>query len=75
MKNYRTKDLAEASFLYASGKRLIESEHKDGRVWFAFQDKPSCEELVCSYWRKEASVDAKTYADALRTLKDLIFNK
>ena len=76
MKNcFRTKDLAEASFLYASGKRLMESIRDDGKVWFLFQDKPSCEELVSSYWRKEASVNAKEFSDAIRTLKDLIFNK
>jgi len=31
--------------------------------------------MVNSYWRKEASVNAKEFADAIRTLKDLIFNK
>ena len=76
MKNtYHTKDLAEASFLYASGKKFVHLEEDKGRFWFVFDDKTSCEELTNSFWRKEAVVNAKEYADALRTLKDLIFNK
>jgi hypothetical protein len=76
MKNpYRTKDLSETAFLYASGKRLITTENDSGRVWFAFEDRLSCNDLVDSFWRKEATVNAKEFSDAIRTLKDLIFNK
>lgn len=75
MENYRTKDLSESAFLYASRKRLINTENDNGKVWFIFEDKLSCEELVNSFWRKEASVNAKEFADAIRTLKDLIFNR
>lgn len=72
---YRTKDLATASFLYASNKKLIKTDQDNGRVWFIFEDKPSCDVLVNSFWRKEAVVNAKEFSDAIRTLKDLIFNK
>jgi hypothetical protein len=75
MNTYRTKDLPIAAFLYASGKRLFESETDNGKVWFIFNDKASCEEMVNSFYRKEASVNAKEFSDALRTLKSLIFNK
>ena len=75
MDTYRTKDLPIAAFLYASNKRLFESHKDNGKVWFVFDDKSSCEEMVNSYFRKEASVNAKEFADAIRTLKDLIFNK
>lgn len=74
MDTFRTKDLPIAAFLYASGKRLFESQNDNGKVWFVFNDKATCENLVNSYWRKDASVNAKEYADSLRTLKDLIFN-
>ena len=72
---YRTKDLSEASFLYASGKRFLNLEKDNGKVWFIFNDKTSCEDLAGSFWRKEATVNAKEFSDAIRTLKDLIFNK
>ena len=73
--SYRTKDLPEAALLYSSGKKLINSEKDNGKVWFIFSDRASCEELTNSFWRKEAIVNAKEFSDALRTLKDLIFNK
>ena len=72
---YRTKDLSEASYLYASRKRLLKLEKNNGKVWFIFEDKPSCEELADSFWRKEATVNAKEFSDAIRTLKDLIFSR
>jgi len=71
---YRTKDLAEASFLYASHQKLIRlEEDNNGRYWFIFGDKGQCEELVNQYWRREATVNAKEFADAFRSLKDRIF--
>jgi len=72
---YRTKDLSIAALLYASGKKLINSEYIDARIWFIFEGRLSCEKLVESYWRKEVTVNAKEFSDAMRTLKDLIFNK
>lgn len=72
---YRTKDLSEASLLYASGKKFIQLEENNGRFYFIFEDESSCEELSNSFWRKEAVVNAKEFSDAIRTLKDLIFNR
>lgn len=72
---YRVKDLSCASFLYASGAKLLKSDKENGRVWFIFADKAYCEKLVDSFWNKEATVNAKEFSDAFRTLKDLIFNK
>ena len=72
---YRTKDLSEASFLYASGSKLIKTDNENGKVWFIFFDKAYCEKLANSFWSREATVNAKEFADAIRTLKDLIFNR
>jgi len=72
---YRTKDLTEASFLYALGQKLLKLDSDNGRYWFIFEDKISCEELVNSFWRKEATINAKAFADAIRSLKDLVFNR
>ncbi|MBW2044320.1 MAG: hypothetical protein JRI96_05465 [Deltaproteobacteria bacterium] len=72
---YRTKDLAEASFLYASNKKLIRLDNQNGKVWFVFEDKLSCEDLSNTFWRKEAVINAKDFADSIRTLKALIFNR
>ena len=72
--SYRTKDLSEASFLYASGKKLMKLENQDKKVWFVFECRDSCEELANSFWRRDAVINAKEFSDAIRTLKDLIFN-
>ena len=72
---YRSKDLYESALLYASDKKLLSTEKEDNRVWFIFEDKDSCEELSTAYWNKTAQVEAKAFADALRTLKDMIFNR
>ena len=70
---YRTKDLNEASFLYASHKKLIGLEEHNGRYWFVFEDRPACQKLIDAYWQREATVNAKEFADAFRSLKDRIF--
>ena len=75
MDSYRTKDLSEASYLYASGKKLLKLDKIDGICWFIFNGRDSCEKLTDAFWRKEAVVNAKDYADSIRTLKDMIFNR
>jgi hypothetical protein len=70
---FRTKDISEASFLYASDKKLIELEKSGYFFYFVFEDVSGCMALIQSFWRKEAMIDAKTYADAFRSLKDRLF--
>ena len=72
---FLTRDLGEASFLYASGRKLTQLIKEDGRFAFAFDDKTSCQKLIDSLWRKEATVNAKELLDAQRSLKDLIFTR
>ena len=70
---FSSSDLSESSFLYASGKRLLKTEKLYGKITFFFEDKIACEKLSSSYWSKEAKVNAKEFADSIRTLKDMIF--
>ena len=72
---YRTKDIALGAFLYASGKKLIDLKNDNGRSWFVFEDRISCQNLADMFWRKEAMINAKDFADSMRTLKDLIFSR
>ena len=75
MATFRSRDLLESSLLYASQIKLSRLDKEGGRVWFVFEDKEKCETLARAYWNKEATVNAKAYSDALRTLKDLIFQE
>lgn len=73
--NYFTKDIWEASILYAMHKKIIRTDNVNGRVWFYFADKGSCEELVEAYLRKDLTINAKEFAEANKTLKGFVFNK
>ena len=72
---YRTKDLPEAAFLYASGQKLIKADFIDSKCWFFFSNKEGCEQLVTSFWMKKAGVDALTYSEALSTLKNILYSR
>lgn len=70
---YKTKDLYEAALIYAKGQKLLNLEGESEFYWFVFEDKKTCEKLANKYWQGSAIVNAKTFADAIRTLKDRIF--
>lgn len=72
---YFTKDIWEASLLYAMDKKLIRTDNVNGRVWFSFADRSSCEQFVEAYLRKDINVNAKEFAEANKTLKGFVFNK
>lgn len=68
-----TKDLYLSALLYAKGVKL-QGVNRQGRVcWFVFEDKEFSEQLRQKFITKTVEVNAKDYADALRTLKDLVF--
>ena len=71
---YRTKDLSEASLLYAKHKRLVKLNNDNGRIWFLFDDRAGCEGLSEAYWRKELDVNAREFVDAMRAMKDIVFS-
>ena len=70
---YYTKDLYEASLLYAHRQKLLGLQ-KDGKYfWFIFENKSACEKLSTAYWSGQVKINAKAYSDAIRTLKDRLF--
>ena len=71
--NFRTRDLYFGAFLYAKGAKF-KGINREGRTcWFIFADEAGCKTLQSQFFSKTADVNAREYADALRTLKDLIF--
>lgn len=71
---YRTKDLAEASFLLTKSIKFLRID-REGRVcWFIFDDASICENLIAEYWFRNATVPAKTFYEAVQTLKNRIFS-
>ncbi len=75
VQEFETKDLQIAGLLYACGKPLERLNRESGVCWFFFGDKTDCERIQRQYYARSASIDALTYADALRTLKSMIFSR
>lgn len=72
---FPSKDLYFASYLLASGQKLLRVDRDGRQCWFVFGDKRACLDLQLKFTTKNAQIDAKEYANALRTLKDLIFTE
>lgn len=70
---YRTRDLAEASILFAKKQRLSRLERKGKVCWFVFENKKVCQEISRQFWFGECLVNGKDYHDAMQTLKNRIF--
>lgn len=70
---YLTKDLYEAAFLITHNLKLLRLVKEDNYYWFVFGNKTKAEELSAQFWRKEIDVNAKIFAENIRSLKDRIF--
>lgn len=70
---YKTKDLSEGSLLLAKGQKLSGIQREGSTCWFEFGDRKTCEELSNQFWFGECLVNAKTYFEAMATLKNRIF--
>ena len=77
---YQTKDLYEAAFLYAKEIPLVDLEWVAGKCYFIFQDaitsdKSLCKELSLQFWFGDCLINAKSYYQAIQTLKNRIFSR
>jgi len=70
---YLTKDLYEAALLYSLDKKFLGLKQEGSFYWFQFEDKEECKLVADDFWSKKVQVNAKVYAEAIRTLKDRIF--
>lgn len=70
---YFTKDLAEAAALHCKSANLVRLQKENSFFWFVFSDKKQCERLSNQFWFGELVVNAKTYADTIRSFKDRLF--
>ena len=74
LNNYRVKDLYLAAYIYSEGQELRDVERMGKVCWFIFSDTNKCEKLSDLYWKNQATSKIKSYTDAIRTLKDLIYS-
>jgi hypothetical protein len=72
---YATRDLAEAALLLTKNQKLLRLERQGKIVYFIFSGKEKCEELSNQFWFGECLANAKSYYEAMATLKNRIFAK
>lgn len=73
MDTYKTKDLAEASFLLAKDKTLKTIERQGKTCWFVFECKTECQKLTNEFWFGDSTIQAKSFYGSIQTLKNRIF--
>ncbi len=71
--HFLTKDLSLAGMLYAKEVPFIGVNRQGKLCWFVFENHQNCEKLQQQFFSGTVEVSARKYADALRTLKDLVF--
>ncbi len=74
LNSYRIKDLYLAAYIYSEGLELRNVERMGKVCWFNFSDIEKCERLSDLYWKNQAIAKIKSFSDAIRTLKDLIYS-
>ena len=70
---FRTKDLYEASVIYALGKKLLRLEGGSNQYWFVFADNEGSKRISDSYWAGDIEVNAKSLVHSIKDLKDRVF--
>jgi hypothetical protein len=73
-KVFKCKDLYLAGYLIAEGQTLERTNRESGECWFVFKEQNTSEKLANHYWNGTGKCYGKAYADAIRTLKDIIFS-
>lgn len=70
---YLTKDLGEAAALLCKNIRFLKLQRESRFFWFVFKDRERCLNLSKDFWFGELLVNAKSYREALETLKNRLF--
>ena len=69
-----TAELYLGALWYAKGMKFSGIRREGRQCWFVFVNKKECQAMEVRFYAQEETVVAKTYADAIRTLKGLVFH-
>ena len=75
MKEYRTRDLAEATAIIVAGRELQRIDREDSICYFIFTNSKLCTELSNKFFFGELLVNARSYHETMNHLKNKIFKK
>ena len=73
-KEYSTSDIGLAGYLKLKGMEVKEVAERRGRTVFIFIDREDRRGLVYGYFNNHAEVDALTYKNILRDMKNFVIN-
>ena len=71
-KEYRTSDLYYAAYLKVAGVEFLGTTKEGTRVFFLFENVEIAD-LKKQYFNRYAKVSALTYADEIRSMKNLTY--
>ncbi|PIR43379.1 hypothetical protein COV24_02960 [candidate division WWE3 bacterium CG10_big_fil_rev_8_21_14_0_10_32_10] len=74
-KYYKTKDLNEASYIYFLKIPFEGLVKKENFYLFVFPNSKETQKASMEYWSNNAIGNIKEFADAQKTLKNLIFSR
>jgi len=71
---YQSKDQYLATLLFCLDIPLEKTERKGSIVFFVFQNKGRCEEIIKDYYQNKLNINPKKFVDSLNTIRSLIFS-
>lgn len=70
-----SRELYFSAVLYSLQIKLLDVKKEDSTCWFYFENKQRCEEIRRKFIAKELQIDAKSYEESIRSLKDIVFER
>ncbi len=71
---YKVKDIGEAAAQLCNAAKLLGLEKDTDFFWFVFSNENnSCNEISNRYWFGDLLINAKTFHESLRKLRDVLF--
>jgi hypothetical protein len=71
-KIFQTKDFYAASFIIASGCKLLNCEREKSFTVFNFEDTESLRKLVTAFYSMKATIEPMSFSQIIRSLKSVI---
>ena len=71
---YQMKDFYLASFLIASGCKMLECEREKSITLFNFEDTNDLRKLVSAFYSMKSTIEPMSLCSTIRSLKSVIHN-
>ena len=75
MDTYSTQSLYEASYLMANGFLIISRKTDGQKTHILFEDTPKLKQAVMAFYNGDGMVNAKSFVNNYRSLKDMVFQR